>query len=193
MLVVVVMMTIRIQGLSEGSHDVEEQVDVSVIQDMFPEFFGMVSLTGTIQKIRGQFVLRCTAQCMAHLLCDRSGEEFDELVSSPIDITFIADTERYLLQQKEIDPEPPLYIREDDRFIDLTEEVRQQLVLAIPMKRVAPQYRDKDFYDIIEYQAQSTEGNYSTELQQDSHPFIADDRWSVLQTLKFDTNGNSLS
>ncbi len=177
-------MKIRVQGLAEGLHNLDEQVDCSAIDGMFQEFFGNIRLSGTIQKIRTQFVLRCILECSANLVCDRSGEDYQEVVTAPFDITYIADTERFLLQQKEYDPEPPIYIRSDDRFIDISEEVRQVLALALPMKRVAPQYREVDLSDILALN--SIESGAANIAQDKQHSTIADDRWSALRNIKFE-------
>jgi uncharacterized metal-binding protein YceD (DUF177 family) len=180
-------MKIRIQGLAEGKHTIHEQRDSSAIDGMFSEFFGVVILHGLLQRIKSQFVFRCTVECSAHLVCDRSGEEFEERIAVPLTITCIADTERFLLQQKEFDPEPPLYVRTDDKFIDLTDEVRQSLALALPMKRVAPQYRDMDFEDILHTTHEDADESFNEEPRESTQKhFVADERWSALRNIKFD-------
>ena len=57
-------------------------------------------------------------------------------------------------------------IRDDELFIDLSDEVRQELALSLPMKRIAPEFRDKEWEDIAP--------EVATEI---------DDRWKALKGL----------
>lgn len=65
-------------------------------------------------------------------------------------MAYLADTELFLLQQGE--QRDRTYevqlIREDATHIDLSEDVRQELAVHLPMKRVAPQYRDRSFEEL---------------------------------------------
>jgi uncharacterized metal-binding protein YceD (DUF177 family) len=83
------------------------------------------------------------------------------------------------LNADKTDTEPPFYIREDDTTIDLSDEVRQELAISLPMRRIAPQYRTKEFIEIFpafaEHQPETTnEGGI-------------DPRWAALQSIKFDS------
>ncbi len=57
---------------------------------------------------------------------------------------FRIDSQLFDLQTDEEDGDEIL-LRDDDDFIDITEEVRQELVIHLPMKRVSPAYAGVSF------------------------------------------------
>ncbi len=169
-------LVIELQGMQPGKQPVYAETLASDIPDMFPEFIGTVAVSGTVEKFEDQYIFTLEARCLARLVCDRSNEEYEEEITVPIALTFIKNSELYAQQKEEVDPEPPFYIHEDAKFVDITDYVRQELALHLPMKRVAPQYRDKDLEEIFPF------------LKRDdaaaSEPLI-DERWSALKNLKF--------
>ena len=62
--------------------------------------------------------------------------------------------------------------------IDITEEIREELAVNLPMKRIAPEFEDKEFEEIF------------TEYTNKKNPAIADkvsiidERWAPLKNLK---------
>ena len=71
------------------------------------------------------------------------------------------------------DDEQERGIGEDDRTLDITEDVRQVLTVAIPMQHIAPQFRDvplEDLYPTLKDSRDSSE--------------LVDDPWAALQQLK---------
>jgi hypothetical protein len=55
----------------------------------------------------------------------------------------------YFMQQKQLGDEfSEIAIHEDDEFYDITTEVKDSLVVSLPMKRVSPEYRGKSFEEI---------------------------------------------
>jgi len=138
--------------------------------------WGRVTVVGTVEKFENKYILALEARCVARLICDRSSEEYEEEIVVPIAVTFIKNSELYAQQKLEADPEPPFYIHEDAKYLDITDYVRQELALHLPMKRVAPWYRDKELEDIFPFLQRR-------EQEQQQH---IDDRWSALQNLRFD-------
>jgi uncharacterized metal-binding protein YceD (DUF177 family) len=72
-----------------------------------------------------------------------SGEEFEQKIEAPIMKHFRIDSQLFNLQTEEDGDE--ILLRDDEDFIDITEEVRQELVIHLPMKRVSPAYADVSF------------------------------------------------
>ena len=142
------MLKIPIQGLKDGNSDISLTSDVSEMGVIFPEFFGKITLTGILNKFGKRYIFKGKAVCNAKLICDRSLEEFSEEITATIDVSYLADTEVFLLQDPAGD-ENIYIIREDEPFIDLSVEVCEELALNLPMKRIAPQYRDKELKDIL--------------------------------------------
>jgi uncharacterized metal-binding protein YceD (DUF177 family) len=145
------MITIPIQGLKDGSHTVEIQVQTNEVEDLVSEFSGEVVLSGVLTKLGKRMNLVGKATASALLQCDYSLEDYTEEVTAEIEMSFVLDTELFLIRRE--NPVDETYdvhiIREDEKVLDVTEEVAQELSVRLPLKRIAPQYRDKDIKDII--------------------------------------------
>ncbi|MEN3026728.1 MAG: DUF177 domain-containing protein [Chlorobiota bacterium] len=164
-------LSIRIQGLRDGIHQIQLTAVAEGIPEMAPEFVGEVTLIGTLEKIGRRYTFVGIARCQARLVCDRSLEEYTEWIEAPIEVAYLADTDLYLLSQAERRDRTyeVQLIREDDTHIDLTEEARQELAVRLPMKRIAPQYRDIPFEELYpQYAAPSK---------------TPDERWAPLRRL----------
>ncbi|MBM4150371.1 MAG: DUF177 domain-containing protein [Ignavibacteria bacterium] len=138
------MLKVSILGMEDGDHTFTAETAVSAIQDMFPEFTGVISVTGTIKKQGKRLMLNAEASCNAHLICDVSGEEFDQEIKAPINAHYRLDTQLYSLSKSQ-DEGNEIILRDDEEDIDFTEESRQELAIHLPMKRVAPAYADTTF------------------------------------------------
>ena len=164
-------LAIRIQGLRDGQYSVFLTAPAESIANMAPEFFGTVTVTGTLEKVGRRYTFIGVARCQALLVCDRTLEEYTEWIEADIEVAYLADTDLYLLRQGEQrDRTYELQvIREDDTHIDLAEEVRQELAVHLPMKRIAPAYRDVPFEELYPQYA--------------APPAPEDDRWAPLRQL----------
>jgi uncharacterized metal-binding protein YceD (DUF177 family) len=172
------MLTISIKGLSDGQYPVEALTDCSKIDHIFEEFFGTLLVSGTMRKHGKRYLLDLVAEASAHLLCDVSGEEFDETIHARFSLEYIANTMLANFHADDEDRDPPFYIRDDDTKIDITDEVRQEMAINLPLKRTAPQYRGKEFADIFPA---------FTEKQEDENTKEAlDPRWAALKSIQFD-------
>ncbi len=172
----IAMLIISIKGLSDGQYPVEASADCSEIDHIFEEFFGTLRVSGTMRKHGKRYLFDLIAEAPAHLLCDVSGEEFEEIISAEFSLEYIANTMLANFHADKEDIEPPYYIREDDTKIDITDEVRQEMGINLPLKRTAPQYRDKEFADI--FPDFSEKHTLSSEA--------IDPRWAALQSITFD-------
>lgn len=173
------MLTIFIRGLENGTHPVALSTPAEDIPYMFPEFYGDVVVKGELQKLGNKYFITGSAECAARLICDISGEEYSENVRVELRLHYIANTDMYLLRRDDSDGEQPYYIHEDDKDIDITDDVRQELAVHLPMKRVAPACRDKDF----------TEVHPSVADTSDSEE-VEDERWAKLKNIRFPNSNN---
>ncbi|MDR0927764.1 MAG: DUF177 domain-containing protein [Ignavibacteria bacterium] len=166
------MMQIRIHGIKDGKHPIDLRTLASSVPDIFPEFIGEIHLEGVLTKLGNRYNFSGTATCMARYVCDLSLEEYEEEVVSAIDCSMIADTELYFLQQTSFGEEfNEIALHSEDEYFDISAEVKDSLVVHLPMRRIAPQYRGKSWQEI--------------------HPELVsnnkmDDRWSGLQGITFD-------
>lgn len=164
------MLKIPIQGLKDGNSDILLTTNTSEISGIFPEFFGEISLSGVLDKTGKRYTFNGNATCNAKLVCDRSLTEFVEVIRTPIAVSYLADTEVFLLQDSDTDVSNYI-IREDEPFIDLSTEVSEELALHLPMKRVAPEFRDKKLEEIL------------PDAAVDSINEQIDERWSALKNI----------
>ncbi len=172
------MLTIYIRGLENGVHPVNLSTPAKEIPFIFPEFSGNVVFKGEIQKLANRYFLSGVAECTARLVCDKSGEEYSDVIETPISLTYIANTDMYIMKREETDPEQPYYIHEDDKEIDITDEVRQELAIHLPMKRIAPAYRDRDIDEL-----------YPSADNADEEK-VEDERWAKLKNIRFPNSDN---
>ena len=165
------MLKIKILGLEEGTHPFSVECESIAIADIFPEFFGLVKVHGTLKKNGKRIFLQAEAECSAHLQCDRSGEEFTEIVKAPISMQYLIDTQLYLLRNEDSSDEgSEILLRDDEQEVDITEDVRQALALNLPMKRISPAYADKPFEEI---HPEIVDENKSSEIDLENSPFAA--------------------
>jgi uncharacterized metal-binding protein YceD (DUF177 family) len=164
------MIRIFIQGIKDGEYNIDMDTDVSEVPDILEEFFGNIHIEGKLKKFGSRFTLIAEAECSAKLICDRSLKEFVEEIPVEIKLSFIANP----LKSPEINDETQeIFFHPDDKYLDITEEVREIFAISLPMKRVAPEYRNKDLKDLYpEYV--KTDDNISGDI---------DDRWAPLKNL----------
>lgn len=171
------MIVLSISGLQDGEHPFDISVPVARIPDLLSEFTGDVHVQGILTKHEQRISLQCTVQASARLECDRSLEMFDEPITLQLRREYVKDTSRAIEQGAGADEtEDVIAIREDARHIDITDDVRQELALSLPMRRVAPQYRDVPFNelypDLADRDAEATD------------PDVVNERWAALKKLK---------
>lgn len=163
------MIKIDIHGMKDGEYEIDLNTDVEKIECYFEEFFGKIEVKGIIKKVGIRFTLKSKATVMTSLICDRSLQIYEERITSDVNLGFIADTKAFL-ESPERDIDSDILIREDAQFIDITSEVIELLALNLPMKRIAPEYRDKDITEIF---PEINSGDNAT-----------DERWSKLKDFK---------
>jgi hypothetical protein len=170
-------LVVSIKGLVDGKYPVELVAPIQQIEHIFPEFTGELKITGMLRKHGKHFLLDLVAETKAQLLCDVSGEEFEETIVAECSVEYIANTQLALLKMEDADREPPFYIRDDETNIDITDDIRQELAVRLPLKRVSPKYRDKEFTDVFPHYADNPNTENTPKL---------DDRWAALKKISFD-------
>lgn len=161
--------------MADGEYEFNIVEPVSSLNSGFDEFIGNVVLEATINKLRNRYNLKADIKAIAKLTCDRSLQDYDEEIKSHLDMSFIADTKAYIALNGKEPKYHEVIIREDIKFIDITTYAMESLALELPMKRIAPQFRDKELDEIYPEVADkiSHESNY-----------VLDERWSKLKNLK---------
>lgn len=106
------------------------------------------------------------------LVCDRSLEKFDQRVEGAYKIIFEPDTE----EETEGEKGAVRQIPPDDLIIDIQKEVRDTIMLSLPVRKIHPDLRDED----------GTPEEFEMKqfgVSQDSEDSI-DPRWEELKKLK---------
>lgn len=178
------MLKILVKGIKDGEYDIDISSPVEEIEGFFPEFFGEVRFRGKLRIVGKRYAVEGIAECEAHLVCDLSMEEYTETISVHISSSFYANNELYYASKgisEELRETSEHIIHEDDKYIDISEDVRQELAIHLPMKRIAPKYRGKSFEDIYpQYSADAPK-----KKSKSKKPEEIDERWSELKKLKF--------
>lgn len=170
------MVLLEIVGMRDGARPFSITTPVEEIPGLSEEFQGEVLVEGRIIKSGRRYVVDASASAEGVFVCDRSLEEFRETISADIHLECVIDSAlaaRQAATKLDLDDEQERGISEDDRTIDITEDVRQVLTVAIPMQHIAPAYRDVPLEEI-----------YPTLKASKDDQAPIDDRWAALQQLK---------
>ncbi|MBM2813872.1 MAG: hypothetical protein HW421_634 [Ignavibacteria bacterium] len=137
------MIAIEIHGIKDGIYEIDKSVSVEDIPDLSEEFFGNIVFKGHLRKIGRRFSIEGTAKCSSRLICDLTLTEYSEEIVCEITASFLADTLLYWKSKENFQgSDDTIIIHEDDKTIDLSDELRQQLALTLPLKRIAPDAKD---------------------------------------------------
>lgn len=170
------MVLLEIVGMRDGVCPIAIVTPAAEVPGLPVEFQADVSIEGRIVKSGRRYVVEAVAGAEGVFVCDRSLEEYREKVSAGLHLEFVVDAAlaaRQATGKVDLDDEQERGIGEDDRTIDITEDVRQVLTLAIPMQRIAPAYRNVPLEEI-----------YPTLKPSKDDESPVDDRWAALEQLK---------
>lgn len=173
------MIGIDITGMRDGQHVIDTTHPVSCIPGLGPEYTGIIHINGVVVRRAPKFTVIVSCEANAHLVCDRSLQEYDEPINIDLDLDFVSDTSLASVQRQNpeaLDEEEVRAIRDEDNSIDLTEDIRQDLMVALPMRRVSPAYRDKDLEEIFPAIVEQDDASPADETP--------DGRWEALRKLK---------
>jgi uncharacterized protein len=162
------MLRIPIAGLADGLHVQALRVDAADL-DLDPAAFADVALDLRLDVAGRRILAAFDVRAVATLECDRTGVLYAQPVSGSHTVLFVPP-----------DRLPP-EAEDDDLFpladaaaeIDLTEPVRDTLLLALPLRRVAPG-------------AEEAEIATSFGAPTDAEGRPVDDRWDALRRLRGD-------
>jgi len=122
---------IKIRGLDEGVHPVEIRMDASVLE--LPAFSGELVVHGTLEKRQERLILDVVANMRGAFECTRCTDPFTRLISAHSRLEFMPPS----LTKGDMDDEDThVYDPIADAYIVFTEDIRDAVVLAIPMKNL---------------------------------------------------------
>ena len=124
------MVTVNILHLKEGHSREEKSVepkDAGFVDD--EEIIQPINITFDIDKVGTEHYIKAHFNTIAHFNCDRCAEEFDLKISD--DIRIILTRDESLLEQDDV-----YKINDGTSIVDITESVKEALVLAFPGKKL---------------------------------------------------------
>jgi uncharacterized protein len=169
------MLKIKISNLKDGRHHFDfEKVaaDFGLSEKQFPNpIFVLLDL----EKKAAHYILSFTAKTNAVVECDRTLQEFTKSVEGSYSLLYVTDAsggesvhdETRALQKNDID-------------IDLTEDVRETLILAVPLRNVIEDSED-ELKLAFEYK-------HPNAVSEETAEGLSADKWvEALQRLKVQT------
>jgi len=168
-------MKIKISGLENGTYEYDFEADIEKIELSEP-LFGKCNANVVLNKFDDQIILEASTTAGANFICDRCGREFMQSVRSKYKMI-------YLLRSIE-DAEEEInitYLSPDTHIINLSNDVRDYMILSIPMKRLCKE----DCKGLC-----VKCGSDLNEKQCECEDSEIDDRWKVLTELKNKLNKN---
>lgn len=171
------MLLIPIKYLEEGKNELDVVAKPYEIE--LPKEFGSDIIIGVVvDKFGWQLKISAEVETKLDLVCDYTLEDFKENLK--ITVNIICKLDNLSIEEKAIYAELDNFIfyKQDDNNIDIGDMIREELLLAIPMKRISPNYRNKDFVELYpEYSAES-----SINSEEKPNPF------AVLKNMNIDKN-----
>ncbi len=128
------MLRVDIASLKPGLHHLA-LTPKAVDLDLDPMVFRDIEVKVQLDHGGRRILVQVNATATATLTCDRTLVPFDQQVSGPYTVLF-APPEMVGAEDDTAEDIQPL--ASSDSFIDLTEAVRDTLMLALPVRRVAP-------------------------------------------------------
>jgi len=132
-----VMLRIDLRSLDAGYHSLSlsaEPADLGLEPDGFRDILVEVGLDYDGRQV----VLTLTASAIAALVCDRTLVDFEQTIRGEYAVLFSA-TEP---EDDSVDEVRPFSATDEE--IDITDIVRDTLLLAVPLKKIAPGAEDAD-------------------------------------------------
>jgi uncharacterized protein len=134
------MLTVDISSLSEGIHHLEFTPSAADV-DLDPTTFGEVHVDAELQYHMDRILVKLTVDTTAELTCDRTLEPYDQPVEGHYSLLF-GPPSMVGKEGDEFEEVRPLTA--SDQEIDLTDVVRDTVLLALPQRRVAPGAEDME-------------------------------------------------
>jgi DUF177 domain-containing protein len=122
-------MKINISNLSEGVHEYDFEEEPSTIE-LDERFSKPVIVKVELEKRRRQLFLTGHVKTSGKFVCDRCLEDFDEEIGLDYRMTYVYD----MTEADEIQKDELTVIHTSTNEINIAEDVREYLLLAVPLK-----------------------------------------------------------
>lgn len=168
-------MKIRIAGLENGTYTYDfegSKDDIDLDEPFYDKYRTEVVLT----KFDDQMILEVSTVSNARFTCDRCGIDYKRDVESKYKMVYLFRNVDEPQEEADI-----TYLSPDTVNINITDDVRDYLILAVPMKKLC-----KEDCKGLCYKCGTDLNKNTCDCKQDE----IDDRWSKLLELKNKFNSN---
>lgn len=122
-------MKIQVGSLSEGAHEYRFRTD-AVDLELSKEFSGEVTVEATLQKTGHQLALKARITAQGAFACDRCTAPFTLRLTPEYRMFYVTEE----TEAESLDPSEVQVIPVGLPIIDLTDDVRQTVLLSVPLK-----------------------------------------------------------
>lgn len=161
---------IKVRNLAEGDHPIEIKQPVSILE--LPLFTGDLTVRGTVTKHSDRFTVDVVANATGDFECTRCNDPFRRLISAHLKVEFVPPSLSKLEDENE---DVHVYDAFLSPTIDITGDVRDALVLAVPMRNLCRE----DCKGLC-----PTCGKNLNKEECACLPAEIDDQWSALKSLQ---------
>ncbi len=124
-------MKIKITSLSEGRHFYNFTESVEFLE-LPNEFFGNVHVNVLLEKTKDHILIKVSINANRHCECDRCLREYDRSFTNEYHMFYISDIQNKKLYNEDV----VTVIRKDQDYIDISNDVREYILLSVPMKNL---------------------------------------------------------
>ncbi len=166
------MLTFKLAAIPEGHSSYEIEVmprDMNLSENA--EFTNPVHIHYDINRVGGEFFVKTSLKTNANLECDRCLDAYQLTIEEMVDMIFTMD------QNMQTEDEQDVYVfSEGENEIDITDALRETLLIAIPFKKIC----DRACKGLCPHCG----ANWNRESCECDQTRI-DPRWEALRALKF--------
>lgn len=133
-------LVLRIASLKEGLHEFSDTFPAEALE-LAGDDFSDLSLSLKLDLKVGQALVSFQVTGIAHLICDRTLQAFDQTVSGAFQVLY---SDKAVTMPEHERGEDLWPFPHSTLVLSLTEPVRDTLLLALPIRRVAPNAEEQD-------------------------------------------------
>ena len=164
-------MKIKISNLADGTYDYLFEGKIEDIKVMEP-YFGNYNTKAVLTKFENQIILDTETIINSKLVCDRCATDFTREITSKYRMVYLFGNEIPNSDKEMVEIN---YIHQDTEKIDISEDVKDYAMLAVPMKKLC----DEDCRGLCYHCGKNlNEGECNCKIEK------IDPRWEPLLKLK---------
>jgi DUF177 domain-containing protein len=126
------MIKIKVSNLTNGRYDYDFKGKVTEIEVSEP-YAGEYNTKVVLSKFDNQIILDAETRIAANLICDRCTADFQSVITSKYRMIYLFMQNAENSENEKIDV---VYLHPETDKIDLSEDIRDYALLALPMKKL---------------------------------------------------------